>query len=171
MDARSLTALSRVCWFQSLVSIPQMTQRYLLLLDFSGGRIGFTLKFEASSSCALNAREGCQVFMPSDIKRSLDTMRARRIFPDGGPIDVAAGITQVCNLGEGELQGSVLMNELSHAVSDEPDGRNKTHSKSGRRRISTFTRHGFALEAIFAGIRLAIGMNRTCMAWLAENAG
>jgi len=107
-------------------------------------QISFPINFEARFRFIVDARYGCDALAPSNIERSLDTMRARHIFPDGGPIDVAAGITQIGKLGEGQPQGIVLMNKLGQAVCDELDGRTNPYSKCGWRGISAFTLIGLA---------------------------
>src|SRR5258708_676899 len=98
-------------------------------------------------------------------------MRACNVLPDSSPIDVAAGIAQISNLGEAQPQGIVLMNEISHSISDELDSRDDAYGKCGRCGISTLTLRRFALKAILAGIREAIRVNRACMTRVPQNAG
>jgi len=141
------------------------------MFDSFTRQFGFSFNFKAGFSCAFDARDVCEVFTPSDIESGFDPMRACHIFPDGRPIDIAAGITQLSDLGKRKSQGIVLMNELSHSVSNERNGRSEPHGKSRRRRISALTSDGPALEAIFTGIRQAICVNCTCVAWRPENAG
>lgn len=143
----------------------------MLILDVPILIFSFTFSLDAKFSLAFDIRDVSDVFPPADVERRLDAMRARNVLPDGGPIDVATGISQISNLGEGEPQGTVLMNELRHSVADKLDGRDDPHGKSGLRGISTLTVDSFALEAILAGVRPAISVNRACVARIPQNAG
>lgn len=143
----------------------------MLILDVRGLHFGFIFSFETNFSFAFDKRDACDVFPPTNVEGSLDAMRACNVLPDGGPIDVATGITQVGNLGEGELQGTVLMNEPRHSIPDEPDGRDEPHGKCGRRWISPLTRYGLTLAAVSTGISEAIRVNSASVARLSQNAG